>query len=696
MGKYKTILLLFLIIQSIFTFSQKQVSIESLMREMVDRDEMARFPTPSFTCKQFSSYDRNTKVKDEDGWFANWDRSHFIDFEKNNDRTEFVMMDAMGPGAIVRFWMTFSGKNSGLGTMRIYIDNMTTPAIEGNAFEILSGNKVADPPLASSVSKLTRYEQRGHNLYFPIPYSKRCKITYQSENILKNDFGAKKEGSERVYYNINYRTYEPDTKVISFSTEQINKNKKLIDEVQAKLSNKKSSISQQKLAKINLNSDLAPGESKSFTVNGPNALKYLGMKLEATNKEQALRSIVLEICFDGQKTVWTPVGDFFGIGYRQIYTNTWYTTAKENGQMDANWVMPFKETCKITLINLGNERIKISNARAEYGKWRWDDKSMYFGCSWHQYSNIHTGGSKNMDGRFGDMIDLNFVMLNGRGVYAGDGISLFNTTYAWWGEGDEKVYVDNEHFPSHIGTGTEDYYGYAWCRPEKFTDHPFIAQPDGSGSFQPGYTTNTRVRSLDKIPFTKSLVFDMELWHWGKGNINYAPITFWYIIPGGSSVIKPDLDGVQEKVALQRSDIVPNKVNIYIEAESMNLVSKDGGKFEYQSVYPEKWSKGLQIYWKNIKQGNKLTIDFESDWDIDCNISAMCTMAKDYGVFDVYLNGIKLKAELNLFSDNLKVKEMKLGYGTLVKGHNQFTFEMVNSALDSKTGCLGIDQFIFH
>jgi hypothetical protein len=183
-------------------YSQGTVSIESLLKEMVNRDERARFPVPSFTCKQFSSYDRATTAKGEKGWFANWDRTMFIRVEKQAGRTEYVMMDTEGPGAIVRFWMTFAGKGGGLGTMRIYVDDMAAPAIEGRAFDILSGKKVAGAPLAGSVSPLTTYARRGHNLYFPIPYSKRCKVTYESEHVREDDFGAKK-GSECVYYNIN-------------------------------------------------------------------------------------------------------------------------------------------------------------------------------------------------------------------------------------------------------------------------------------------------------------------------------------------------------------------------------------------------------------------------------------------------------------------------------------------------------------
>ena len=94
------------------------------------------------------------------------------------------------------------------------------------------------------------------------------------------------------------------------------------------------------------------------------------------------------------------------------------------------------------------------------------------------------------------------------------------------GEGDEKVYVDGETFPSHFGTGTEDYYGYAWGRYEPWINHPFVAQPLGDGCYAHiGLAPNTRVRSLDAIPFIWRLRFDMELFDWSNIHLNYAPIT---------------------------------------------------------------------------------------------------------------------------------------------------------------------------
>ena len=47
----------------------------------------------------------------------------------------------------------------------------------------MSGHALVDAPLSASVSELTDYKQRGHNLYLPIPYAKHCKITYESPSI---------------------------------------------------------------------------------------------------------------------------------------------------------------------------------------------------------------------------------------------------------------------------------------------------------------------------------------------------------------------------------------------------------------------------------------------------------------------------------------------------------------------------------
>ena len=175
------IILTALIIIAGCSSTNKTISIESLLTEMTNRNLIPEFPEPYYTCKQFSSYDRNSVGPDKDGWFANHDCTWFIREENTHGRREFVMFDAEGPGAIVRFWMTFAGDGAYDGILRIYIDGSLDPVIEGPPMDIISGGGLVGEPLSSSVSPECDNNRRGHNLYFPIPYSISCKITLEND-----------------------------------------------------------------------------------------------------------------------------------------------------------------------------------------------------------------------------------------------------------------------------------------------------------------------------------------------------------------------------------------------------------------------------------------------------------------------------------------------------------------------------------
>lgn len=674
------------------------VTVESLLSEMADRENIARYPDPAYTCAQFSSYDRATVSPDQEGWFGNWDRSMFIRIEEKGGKKEYVMMDTTGPGAVVRFWMTFAGKDSGKGILRIYIDNETVPVIEGGAMEILSGGKLVASPLASSVSDLTAYEMRGHNLYLPIPYAKHCKITYESENI--KDPGAK-TGGESVYYNINYRTYKPSTQVVSYSAAELAKAQPVLQTVQGKLAKPDRELPAA-TQKHPLTGTIAADSELSIAVDGEKAIRKLSFKLSAGNLEQALRSTVLSITYEDNKapaSVLSPLGDFFGTGYQIRPVSTWYTEVSADSTLTAWWVMPFRKNCKITLINTGEQQVEIIKGEVETSDWKWDSRSMYFGSYWRDYHHLETGEMKNNEGE-GGPFDINYVQLQGQGVFVGDAVTLFNTVYAWWGEGDEKIYVDGEKFPSHIGTGTEDYYGYAWCRPEKFVNHPFIAQPDGSGNFDPGYTVNSRYRILDAIPFTSSLVFDMEMWHWTRATINFAPVSFYYMKEGTNTNRKQTIGDIKP-VALKRDDIIspeliyvlkPQKCG-YMEAEDMMLQQVSGGTFRYQNNVKYGWGNNMQAYWSNGKTGDKLYLTFVSGSGENLPVKVRFTTAPDYGKFRFKLNNKSIS--IDLYSKELALKTVDLGVVKLNKGINTVEVEITGTAPnEKKTTVFGFDRLI--
>ncbi|GGK46175.1 MULTISPECIES: glycoside hydrolase family 172 protein [Flavobacteriaceae] len=562
--KIKIVLLLvsFSVLSCIQAQKKSIVSVESLLNEMTSREQITRFPKQAFLTKHVSSYDRSSTSPSEKNWFHNWDMNQWEGVEDTKNGKEYVLMNEKSPGAITHFWMTGSGENRGQGTLRIYIDGNEKPVISQTIRSFIGENKEVGYPMSCSVSPETIADERGHNLYLPIPYAKSCKITYQSD--LVKDGNPWETRSEILYYNIDYREYAEGTRIESFNKNSITQNKSIIQATNQMLLDGRFS-QEKKLNELdNFQIKLAPGEELLVSKKDVGAaIQQLNMRIQEDNPTQSLRSIIIKCTFDDQQTVWAPLGDFFGAGYRIDAFETRYNKVSVDGNLKSKWLMPFKKSCKITLENIGETTIGV-NGSLKYSSYKWNKNAMHFYTSWHQYTKVNTGVPKNMLGGEG-VRDVNFVTLKGKGVYVGDVLTLFNDNlpigktswtkeegtfnYCWWGEGDEKIYIDGEQFPSHFGTGTEDYYNYAWCKAEKFS-HPFIAQPSGGGNMTPGYTVNTRVRALDVLPFNTSLKFDMELWHWNKASINYAPTTFYYMMPGGESNIKPDYKGAKEEVLL--------------------------------------------------------------------------------------------------------------------------------------------------
>jgi len=535
----------------IFYNGQAQsVSLHSLLEEMANRHHLTYFPEIQYELKQFSSYNRRSKKPDSSGWFANNDMSHFLRVETNTGRREFVMFDADGPGAIVRWWMTFYKAQNGI--IRIYLDHDSTPVIEGLPSEVLSGSILADYPFSASVHEGAPLGEEGrdydHNLYLPIPFSSNCKITYECDSlILKKSYGGLpvKDGYywPDVFYNICYRKYTPDVNVRSFSKEELLQENPLLYKVKEILLNEP--IKSDTIARFQ--NKIQPGDSLVLEFSKKeSAINYISLNLQANDIEQALRSTVLSISFDGVQSVWVPVGEFFGTGYIPSEYKTWLNETRDDGEMESRWIMPFQENSQLFFINYGVEEIDLSGSTGLI-KYQWESNSMYFGAAWHEYRHIKTRNEK------GSKFDINFIDIEGKGLYVGDQVTLFNNTYHWWGEGDEKIFVDNESFPSSFGTGSEDYYGYAFGRPESFS-HPFLAQPIGTGNTDWGLTVNMRHRSLDAIPFKTSLNADIELWHWASIVMNYALTTYWYVEKPYQINIKPDIQAVQYPVIKSKED----------------------------------------------------------------------------------------------------------------------------------------------
>lgn len=344
--------------------SAADVTMDSLLREMTDFSASARWSSPSFTLHQSSSYDRAKVAPDKPGWFANHDFSEYIRQEHHDGRVEKVMMDAAGPGCIVRFWLTTVQNKK--GTLRIYLDDKAEPVVSFPAYDLLSGDLKVSPPLDQPHPGYSPVDNGGNTLMLPIPYAKRCIVTWEEA------------GEGPRYYQINYRTYAPGTVVESFTREALAKARPLIEQTEEKLLSPPDDTHGKTIL---LEKSIPAGGKETLDLpKGPQALEQLELHVDlkdSTNSEQMLRSIILKMDFDGEQTVWCLVSDFFGSGVGINALKSWYRTVTADGTMTCRWVMPYAKSARTTLINLGDRSVSLS-LKASVVHWKWDHRSMHF------------------------------------------------------------------------------------------------------------------------------------------------------------------------------------------------------------------------------------------------------------------------------------------------------------------------------
>jgi hypothetical protein len=181
----------------------------------------------------------------------------------------------------------------------------------------------------------------------------------------------------------------------------------------------------------------------------------------------------------------------------------------------------------------------------------------------------------------------------------------------WWGEGDEKIFVDGDVAPSTYGTGSEDYYNYAWSIPDIF-GFAYCGQPRNDGPGNRGFVTNHRWHILDSLPFRERLAFYMELWpHRRVPGYSYARLSYYYARPGA----------IDDHLPITPEDVRPLEMpqwrplaeggargSVFIEAEEVVPAGTNpqAGTVSTGSLY----SGGRMLQWSPGGPGEALSFPF--------------------------------------------------------------------------------------
>ena len=655
---------LLLILLLVTVFGMEALAVEytyiDLVKKLSDLESLAVLPVQGEICAQWSSYDRASYYDEKTGKYMGWDANGDGDGIIRMEGDQEVFAEIEGPGVIWRIWSA-APKD---GHVRIYLDGAAEPAVD------LAFKEYFDLEHAPFVyPTLVHYKAQGANSYVPIPFQKSCKITADK------GWGA--------YYHFTYTKYPKDTKVPTF-TRNLSPNERMaLRTADAILSQKLGNDPASRLTQTTLSAKVAVAPGKRVTIakiSGENAITALKVKLDKMQyTQEELAGLILKIYWDGEKepSVWTPLVAFFGsspgINY---YKSLPLGITKDN--LYSYWYMPFAKSAVIELENDGTRLFEIpfdvvyaplSKPINELGR---------FHAKWHRDAFLPAEPER--------WIDWPMLVTQGRGRFCGVALEVWNPLGNWWGEGDEKFFVDGEKFPSTIGTGSEDYFGYAWCNPTLF-QNAFHNQTRNNDNR--GHISVNRWHIADNIPFQKSYEADIEKYFLNDRPTTYACISYWYLAPGGVDPYKPVQ--LNERNAMYNH---PEPLNVAgaIEGENLKIISV-AGKLQKQDMPNWAWSNAAHLLWSEGKVGDKLVFALPVETAGKYDLKIQLSKGPDYGNVQLYLDGQELGHSMGLYySDMTLTARLSYGIHELTAGEHQVTIEIIEAEGDAaKSNNCGID-----
>ncbi len=411
---------------------------------------------------------------------------------------------------------------------------------------------------------------------------------------------------------------------------------------------------------LNRNGD-ARGIKKGETlvladVDGPGAITHIWFTVGSYDPFHG-RSLVLRAYWDGSEkpSVQAPLGDFFGVGHGAFssFVSQPVCVNSEGRSRSCFWRMPFKKHARITVTNDSE---------------KYDCDSLYYYVDWQKYESLPEDTTyfcaqyrQAMPAQPGDYVILDTT---GKGQYVGTVYSVQQVENGWFGEGDDRFWIDGEATPSLRGTGTEDYFNDAWGFRQFST--PYYGVSLWEGYFAGDRVTAYRWHIPDPVAFSKSLKVTIE--HRGSvftddiaqlGSFVERPdwissVAFWYQSPPAE--LDPALPPASARIAPYR--VIP--------ASSLKVRGNP-------TVAVVKQEDGVSY----LPLGTDASIEF--DFDVTeagrYVVSAFMQHAFVGGVYQPFMDGKPFGAPIDLCVPGADILPVRLDQHVLEPGTHTLKFE---------------------
>ncbi|MDP2897757.1 MAG: DUF2961 domain-containing protein [bacterium] len=442
------------------------------------------------------------------------------------------------------------------------------------------------------------------------------------------------------------------------------------------------------------NKNVEPGETKVLMDReGPGVITHIWVTfLEpephpwAKEGSANHQEMLLRMYWDGDErpAVEAPVGDFFASAFgKRSEVISLPVIVEDADSYNCFWHMPFRKHARIEIVNQSAKPISLLYYNIDWiKKESLPENTPYFYAQYRQEYPVEQGK------------DYVILDTDGKGHYVGTVLSVRTRSPAWFGEGDEKIYIDGEEEASIWGTGTEDYFLSAWGL--KTTGTPYFGVPyfDQWGIVG-SHTSAYRWHVQDPLVFNKSIRVTIEHFGWMSPDENpdfksnswnerqddYSSVAFWYQTgkptfsaraPHAKERSLPNLDSI-----IWARDYTGEKYHGPGEAVAQKL-----GMYEQE-----------QLLYRPQQQDNAwVEIPFEVKKKEPKRLLLVLTESYDYGKYQAYLNGVKLGGVIDLYNGDVSSREVHLLDFWPDPGEYQLRLECVGKNPLSQGYYLGIES----
>jgi hypothetical protein len=457
-----------------------------------------------------------------------------------------VIAEDRGAGEVDSIWFTRDGGNvTRIGTIRIDLDGRTV--IDAPLQSLVDGGLGA--PFVWPLVANAAQSPGGVYIKVPMPYRQSMRISV---------------ASHLEYYHVDYRRFSTADGVTTFSPSDpaldVIATLRAAGTVDPKPA-APTAPHDSRVVELPAGAGLTLAES-----TGPGTISELHLRLPEP-ADRLLSGLRLQIEFDGQTMVDSPLGEFFGagLGADSVQSLMFGTVRQPEGSLSLSawWPMPFARTARVSLVNTTDDpapRIDSDVVTAPDPQWA---PALASGRAGYFTARSHAGPTT-----LGQ--DWVFADEHGHGKFVGVSNTIrgsrtktaFSDDAPYFLEGAERVYTDGALSPQWYGTGTEDFYEGGWYFKDgtRFSD-PLTGQPDQRTATRgcADYCVAVyRLMLAEAIDYHSAIRFGIE--H-GKRNMvgpEYSSTAFLYTQPNDTAAAGDEVEP---------ADPVSRILHIYTDAD---------------------------------------------------------------------------------------------------------------------------------